>query len=259
MISAAILLKGLVAALVVGFVTASIKSWIDRVFLVIMLVGIVGLPIREAILVNLMVVALAALLMVIRQRSMLHGAAPAGGPEWFLIVLPAVAGGVAGRLISVTLGPKPLLAVLGAYAIAVGFRILFIKPLPERKSKSHIAWLAPVGLGGGFLAGLISAGGKPFAVPAYNNAMGHHPQRAYAFASLGVAAAAWAALAAQFTFAAMPTPGSVLVALYEFALITLVALVVSKLWSERLNKIVNMTIAPILILVGVRFILMTLG
>ena len=27
----------------------------------------------------------------------------------------------------------------------------------------------------GLLAGLISAGGKPFAVPAYNNAMGHHP------------------------------------------------------------------------------------
>ena len=68
MLSTAILLKGLIAALIVGFVTASIKSWVDRVFLVIMLVGIVGLPIAEAIVVNLGVVALAALLMVIRQR-----------------------------------------------------------------------------------------------------------------------------------------------------------------------------------------------
>ncbi len=71
MISGMILLKGLLAAIIVGFVTASIKSWMDRVFLVIMLTGIVGLPIRDAILVNLVVVGLAALMMVIRQRKML--------------------------------------------------------------------------------------------------------------------------------------------------------------------------------------------
>ncbi|MFN3741053.1 MAG: hypothetical protein ACK4VW_00075 [Anaerolineales bacterium] len=48
-----LLLKGLLAALIVGFVTASIQSWVDRFFLVIMLVGIVGLPIQEDVTVNL--------------------------------------------------------------------------------------------------------------------------------------------------------------------------------------------------------------
>ena len=256
MISGILLLKGLVAALIVGFVTASIKTWVDRVFLVIMLVGIVGLPIGEAIVVNLGVVGIAALLMVIRQRKALRGAAPAGGLEWTLIVVPAVAGGIAGRFIGAAVAPKALIAVLGAYAILVGLRIFFIKPLPERETKAHPAWLAPVSLGSGLLAGFLSAGGKPFAVPAYNNAMGHHPRRAYAFASLGVAAASWAAIATQLAFVATPMAADFILALYEFILVTLVALIVSKFWSEKLNRIVNLTIAPILILVGIRFMLM---
>ncbi len=259
MLSGAILLKGLVAAIIVGFVTASIKSWVDRVFLVIMLVGIVGLPIGEAIIVNLGVVALAALLMVIRQRKALHAAVPIGKVEWRLIVIPAILGGVAGRFLSSALTPAILLGILGVYAILVGLRIFFIKPLPERESKAHRAWLAPVGLGSGFLAGLISAGGKPFAVPAYNNAMGHHPQRAYAFASLGVVAAAFSAIATQFVFVTVPAGSDLGLALYEFVLVTGVALVVSRFWSEKLNKIVNLTIAPILVVVGIRFIFMAIG
>jgi hypothetical protein len=51
--------------------------------------------------------------------------------------------------------------------------------------------------------GLISAGGKPFPAHACNDAIGHLPKRAYAFATLGVAAAALAALAAQFAFVAV--------------------------------------------------------
>jgi len=259
MITGIILVKGLIAALVVGFVTASIRSWVDRVFLVIMLVGIVGLPIGEAIIVNLIVVALAALLMVIRQRKALSAAAPAGKAEWLLIVIPAVAGGIAGRFMAASLAPKMLLGILGAYAVLVGLRILFIKPLPEREAKAHRAWLAPVGLGSGILAGLISAGGKPFAVPAYNNAMGHHPQRAYAFASLGVVAATWAAVVTQAAFIALPARPDILLALYEFILVTAIALIVNKFWSQKLSKIVNFAIAPILIVVGVRFITMALA
>jgi uncharacterized membrane protein YfcA len=256
MISGMILLKGLIAALVVGFVTASIKSWVDRVFLVIMLVGIVGLPIADAIVVNLVVVALAALLMVIRQGKALRGAVRAGKAEWYLIVIPAIVGGVAGRFASSAASPALLLAALGSYAILVGLRIFFIKPSPEREGKAHRAWLAPVGLGSGLLAGFISAGGKPFAVPAYNNAMGHHPQRAYAFASLGVAAAVWSALATQIAFVAAPSTAAILLALYEFVLVTGVALAVSRFWSEKLNRIVNWAVAPILIAVGARFLIM---
>jgi uncharacterized membrane protein YfcA len=258
MISGIILLRGLIAALIVGFVTASVKSWVDRVFLVIMLVGIVGLPIGEAIIVNLGVVALAALLMIIRQRKALHTAVPFGKSAWFLIALPAIAGGVIGRFTASAVSPKVLLMALGGYAILVGLRIFFIKPLPERESKAHLAWLAPIGLGSGLLAGFISAGGKPFAVPAYNNAMGHHPQRAYAFASLGVVAATWAALAAQFAFVTVPVGSDLLLSLYEFALVTCVALIVNKFWNQKLNKVVNLVIAPILIVVGIRFLMLAL-
>jgi len=258
MLTMTILLKGLAVAIVVGFVTASIKSWVDRVFLVIMLVGIVGLPIADAIVINIAVVSLAALLMVIRQRKV-FGAVPAFKAEWLLIVVPALAGGVAGRFLASDLEPKVLLAILGVYAVLVGLRILFIKPMPERESKAHVALLSPIGLLSGFLAGLISAGGKPFTIPAYNNAMGHHPRRAYAFGSLGVVVAAWAALATQFAFIATPSGSSLILALYEFVLVTFVALIVNRFWSERLNKVVNYIIAPILVIVGVRFFIMALA
>ncbi len=160
-----------------------------------MLVGIVGLPITEAIIVNLVVVALAALFMVIHQKKMLSTHVPTGKREWILIAIPAFLGGIGGRLLGSRLSPHVLVSILGVYAILVGVRIFFIKPLPGREVKAHESWLAPVSLTAGVLEGLISAGGKPFVVPAYNNAMGHHPERAYAFASLGVVASSWAALA----------------------------------------------------------------
>ncbi len=252
-ISGIVMLKGLGAALVVGFVTASIRTWVDRFFLLIMLVGIVGLPIGEAILVNLVVVSLSAFLMLLRQRKALSSATSVQTVS-FLIVAAAVAGGVAGRIIGAMASPKVLLAALGVYAVLVGIRILLIKPLSEREAKAHPAWFAPVALGSGLLTGFLSAGGKPFAVPAYNNAMGHHPQTAYAYASLGVVAAAWSALATQFGFVSVVSLADVVLGLYEFVLVTVFALVVNKLWSERLNRVVNLTIAPILIIVGVRFI-----
>ena len=258
-LTSAILFKGLVAALIVGFVTASIKSWVDRVFLVIMLVGIVGIPITSAIVVNLGVVALAALLMVFRQRKMLQRSIPGGSTEWYLVVIPAVAGGIGGRLLSVWLTPAFLIGALGVYAVLVGLRILVIKPLPERETKAHPAWMAPVSLGSGLLTGILSAGGKPFVVPLYNNAMGHHPQRAYAFASIGVVSAAFGGFVTQCVALGAPTGAELLLAVYEFALVTIVAMLVNKFWTERLNKIVNLIIAPILIVVGIRFIMMALA
>jgi uncharacterized membrane protein YfcA len=212
------------------------------------------LPVREAILVNLFVGSLAALMLVVRQRKMLDTHVPAGKAEWLFIVIPAIFGGIAGRILAVSVSPKLLLGLLGGYAILVGLRIFIIKPLPEKETKEHVAWLAPVGFASGLLAGLISAGGKPFAVPAYNNALGHHPQRAYAFASLGVVVAVWSALATQVAVSAVPSLNEVLMALYEFILVTLTALVVQRIWSVKLNKIVNLTIAPILILVGIKFL-----
>ncbi|AEJ20423.1 TSUP family transporter [Gracilinema caldarium] len=249
-----ILLKGFLAALIVGFVTASIRSWVDRVFLVIMLTGIVGLPIVQVIQINLMVVALAALLALFRQRKHLHGAVPPGSHEWLLITIPAVIGGITGRALAFQTKPILLLGLLGIYAILVGLRIFIIKPLSEKETKAHPAWFIPVSLGSGFLTGLLSAGGKPFAVPLYNNAMGHHPQKAYALATVAVVAASWTALGTQLVLN-LPTWPQLIMALYEFILVTLVALIVQKFWNEKLAKVVNFAIAPILLLVGIRFLL----
>jgi uncharacterized membrane protein YfcA len=256
-ITVPLLLRGLLAALIVGFVTSSIRSWVDRVFLVIMLTGIVGLPIVQAIQINLIVIALAALLALLRQRKQLHGAVPPGSHEWLLITIPALLGGVAGRVIANQIKPTILLGLLGVYAILVGLRIFIIKPLSEKETKAHPSWFIPVSLGSGLLTGLISAGGKPFAVPLYNNAMGHHPQKAYALATVAVVTAAWTALGTQLVLA-LPSWSQLILALYEFVLVTVVALIVQKFWTEKLAKIVNLTIAPILILVGIRFLLVAI-
>jgi hypothetical protein len=256
-ITVPLLLRGLLAALIVGFVTSSIRSWVDRVFLVIMLTGIVGLPIVQAIQINLIVIALAALLALLQQRKQLHGAVPPGSHEWLLITIPAFLGGVAGRVIANQIKPTMLLGLLGVYAILVGLRIFIIKPLSEKETKAHPSWFIPVSLGSGLLTGLISAGGKPFAVPLYNNAMGHHPQKAYALATVAVVTAAWTALGTQLVLA-LPSWSQLILALYEFVLVTVVALIVQKFWTEKLAKIVNLTIAPILILVGIRFLLVAI-
>jgi hypothetical protein len=86
--------------------------------------------------------------------------------------------------------------------------------------------------------------------------MGHNPQRAYVLASLGVVAAAWSALATQIAFIALPTLTDLLLAIYLFFLVTIVALIVNRFRSQKLNRAVNLTIAPILIVVGIRFLVM---
>jgi uncharacterized membrane protein YfcA len=111
----------------------------------------------------------------------------------------------------------------------------------------------------GGLTGLLSAGGKPFSVPIYNWAMGHHPQRAYALASVGVTAAAWSAIGTQVATGTPLAPADLGVAAYAFILITLTALGVSRFWSPRLNQVVTWIIAPLLVLIGIRFIMMGLA
>ena len=247
-----LLLKGLLAGVIVGFVTASIKSWVDRFFLVILLVSIVNLPIREAVVINLIVIALAALMLALRQWPVLDSVRE----EWPRIVLPSILGGVLGRLLALQTRTPVVLVVLGVYAILVGLRLVLIKPMPERETKAHSNWLAPVAFLGGGLAGFLSAGGKPFKVPVYNWILGHQPQRAYAMASVGVSVAAWSALTAQVAVGQPIATGDLGLAIYEFVIITLVALGIERIWTQRLNQIVTWIIAPILVLVGIRFILL---
>ena len=250
-----LLLKVLVASLIVGFVTASIKSWVDRVFLVILLTSLVGLPIQQSIAINLLVVALASLMLALRQGEVLKSVRE----DWALLILPAVLGGMLGRLLGLQTPASILLTALGVYAILTGLRLAFIKPLPEREEKAHPAWQAPVAFLFGGLTGSLSAGGKPFSVPIYNWAMGHHPQHAYALASVGVTAAAWSAIGTQVATGTPFSPANLGLAAYAFILVTLTALVVHRFWSPRLNQIVTWVIAPLLVLIGVRFIMLGLA
>lgn len=247
-----LLLKILLASLIVGFVTASIQSWVDRFFLVILLTSLVGLPIQRSITINLMVVALASLMLALRQSEVLKSVRE----DWAILILSAVLGGILGRLLGLQTPAPVLMVVLGAYAILAGLRMVLIKPLPEKDDKAHSAWLGPVAFMFGGLNGLLSAGGKPFSVPIYNWAMGHHPQRAYAMASVGVAAAAWSAVGAQVATGVPFTTADLGLAVYAFILITLVALLVSRIWSPRLNKVVTWIIAPLLVIIGIRFLLL---
>jgi len=250
-----LLIKVLVASLIVGFVTASIKSWVDRVFLVIMLTGLVGLPITRSITINLVVVGLSALMLALRQSDVLKSVRE----DWALLIIPAILGGILGRLLGLSVSASVLLVTLGTYAILTGLRLLFIKPMPERDDKAHPAWQVPIAFFFGGLTGLISAGGKPFSVPIYNWAMGHHPQRAYALASVGVTAAAWSAIGAQVATGTPLAPADLGLAAYAFILVTLTALGVSRFWSPKLNQIVTWIISPLLILIGIRFIMLGLA
>ena len=250
-----LLIKGLLAGVIVGFVTASIKSWVDRFFLVILLVSLVNLPIQEAVVINLVVIGLAALMLALRQWPALSSVRE----DWPRIILPSILGGMLGRLLALQTGAPIVLVVLGVYAILVGLRLVFIRPMPEREEKAHSNWLAPVAFLAGGLAGFLSAGGKPFKVPVYNWILGHHPQRAYAMASVGVSVAAWSALLAQIATGQTIAPGDLGMAIYEFVIITLVALGIERIWTPRLNQIVTWIIAPILVLVGIRFILLAMA
>ena len=252
--SLALLLRGLIAALIVGFVTASIQSWVDRFFLVIMLVGIVGLPITQAIPVNLIVVSLAALMMALRQSAVLGSVRQ----DWALVVIPAAVGAILGRVLALALAPAVLLIVLGVYAILAGVRLAFLRPLPEREAKPHPAWMVPVAFGSAVLTGLLSAGAKVFQVPLYNAALGRHPRQAYALAALAVTVAAPVALATQVSMGVPLTGSQILLALYLFAIIAGVALIIERLWTPKLSQIVTWVIAPILVLVGVRFLVIAL-
>lgn len=246
-----LLLKGLLAGLIVGFVTASIKSWVDRFFLVILLVSMLKLPIHQAVTINLLVVGLASLMMALRQRQVLTSVKP----DWAMIILPSILGGILGRMLGLQVQPKLLLLILGVYAILVGLRLVLINPMPQKEIHAHQAWQAPIAFLAGGLTGLLSAGGKPFKVPLYNWLLGHHPQKAYALAAVGVAAAAWSALASQIAVGQSCTPGEMSLAVYEFIVITLTALGIERIWTPRLGKIVAWIVAPILLLVGVRFML----
>ena len=123
---------------------------------------------------------------------------------------------------------------------------------------AHPAWLTPITFGASVLTGLLSAGAKVFQVPLFNIALGHHPKQAYALAALSVSVSAPMALATQIGLGMAFTVSQILLALYLFVLIVGVALIVQRFWTPKLNQVVTWIISPVLILVGIRFLMLAL-
>lgn len=252
-----LIFKAILAAVIVGFVTTSIKINMDRFFLVILLLFMVGLPFQEAILINLLVVLAAAGILFYRQAPGLRKL-----PRHYLpaIVGSSALGGLAGRALGLALPQSVLLILFGVYAVGVGLRLVLVKVDPKAAAACPPVQLAPLFLFFGLIAGLLSAGGKPFKVPILNRFFGFPPPMAYMLSAVGVASAITAALAAQLILA----PQSITVEIVAWAAffivsITAVSLVVERLWSPVLQKYVSWTIAPILVIIGVRFLLVAIS
>ena len=64
--------------------------------------------------------------------------------------------------------------------------------------------------------------------------------------------ATWIAVLTQVATGHPLPVKDVLLAVFEFVVITSTALAVERVWSERLAKVVTLVIAPLLVLVGVR-------
>ena len=95
-------------------------------------------------------------------------------------------------------------------------------------------------------------------MPLFNIALGRHPKQAYALAALSVSVSAPLALAAQIGLGVTLNVSQVLLGLYLFALIAGTALIVQRFWTPKLNQVVTWVIAPILVLVGIRFLTLAL-
>jgi hypothetical protein len=83
---------------------------------------------------------------------------------------------------------------------------------------------------------------------------------AYMLSTVGVASAITAALMAQLILAPGAITGEIVAwAVFFIVSITAVSLVVERHWSLTLQKYVSWTIAPILVIIGVRFLLVAMA
>ncbi|MCL4515835.1 MAG: TSUP family transporter [Firmicutes bacterium] len=244
----------LLVPVIVGFVTTSIKSYIDRIFLVLLALFFLKFGAAQAILVNLVVMFLASLFFYARNESALRKL-PRQAAWW--VIAAALLGAALGRWIALQLPVRVFLIVLGLYAILVGLRLGLVKikpPARPAEAKPSVAWLSGIFA---VLTGLISAGGKPFQVPLLVMGVKLAPPPAYLLASLGTFMASLGALGAQLLLAPGALNGSIFLwAVYFYVAITAVALIVERFWTPKLQQVVTYLIAPLLVLAGIRLLMM---
>ncbi len=246
----ALVAKAILISLIVGFVTASIKSYIDRVFLVLLMVFILKLPVPQAIPINLLVMSLASYFFYARHEGKLR-ALPR--EQLWGAVASAGAGAIIGRLMAIAVGAKALAVLLGLYAIGVGLRLLLVKVVPPAVERRLGSAAYPLAFGWATVTGLVSAGGKPFQVPILVRWLKITPNQAYIFASLATLSAAIGAVLTQLVAGPQAFAGAAAGwALYFFASITVVALVVERFWTPKLQQVVSSIVGPLLVLAGLR-------
>lgn len=252
--SAGTVVTALVIAAIVGFVTASIKSYVDRIFLVLLAVFLLRLPLTQAIVVNLLVVFLAGVFFFARNESAL--AKIPQSVAWATVSTSFVAAAI-GRAVGLTTSPGLLAVLLGIYAIGVALRLALVKVVPPAETTPPHAGLAWLNGLFGFLTGLLSAGGKPFLVPAFVKIHKLHPGVAYLLSSVAVLGASMGALGAQIILAPQALVAvNFIWAVYFYIAITGVALLVERVWTPGLQKGVTYAIIPLLIVAGIKLILM---
>jgi len=241
----------LLVPVIVGFVTASIKSYIDRIFLVMLSVFFLKMPLPKAIVINLVVMLLSSSFFYARHEAKISGLSAA--TLWNLVP-GSIVGAVFGRWLALSY-PGALAAILGLYAAGVGLRLLLVKIGPPQEPAQPGGELNLITGTFGLLTGLISTGGKAFKVPLLVKALKVHPNQAYLLASVATMSATGAALLVQLIMAPGFFAGSTLAwAIYFFLAITVVAMIVERFWTTRLQMWVSYLISPLLLLAGIRLL-----
>jgi uncharacterized membrane protein YfcA len=240
----------MLVALIVGFVTTYLNITIDRVFLVLLLVLWMGMDMQQAIVINALVMGLAALLFFRGQKSHL---AQIPRPVVGSIVILSLLGGLISRWVSLQLSDRTLLIVLGAYAIVVGLRLLILKPkmVPNGSYRTRASVITFIF---SLLTGFISAGGKPLQIPLLVKRCKLSMAQAYLVASLGTMSAVAGLLIGQVWFARVTFEDLAWSWLY-YAAITLVMFIFEPLRSNKVQKWVTLIAGVLLTLVGLKLII----
>jgi len=87
---------------------------------------------------------------------------------------------------------------------------------------------------------------------------GASPQRAYVIATVAVLTASISALGTHLVLGGEYTLRYAEYAVYFAVSIALVSLAVDRVWTPKLQRIVSLVVGPVLVLVGVKFLMLAL-
>lgn len=159
-------------SVIVGIITAGLSIRFDRFFTILLLIFIVGIGIKDAVNIFLVVIFLGALTMLIKNRNNLKKI-PAENRIKFLTLVPLLAGlfSFLGTWLFFSVSQKVLIATLGILTILYGLRLILIHFSEEEKNYTQARPTIKkiCGLGGpmlsGFFVGFIGTSLKSLKIP----------------------------------------------------------------------------------------------